>query len=254
VPGPRDAYDPTAYGAGFAEDYDATYDGVFDTEGAVDQLVSLAEGGPVLELGVGTGRIALALAARGVEVHGVEASPEMVDRLREKPHGADLPVVIGDFRTAEVPARCTVVALLVNTIYALPDQDAQVDVFANAARHLVPGGRFVVEGWVPDPTRFHRGEAVWPRRVRDDRVAIEVARHDPVAQRIEVVQVQFGPWGVRTHPANHRYAWPSELDLMARLAGLRLEHRWADWHRAPFTELSREHVSVYRLPPAPPAG
>ena len=240
-------HDAAAYGAAFADDYDATYEGVYDTDGAVERLVELAEGGAVLELGIGTGRVALPLAARGIEVHGVDASPEMVARLQEKPGSADIPVVVGDFRTVEVSGSFRMVALLINTIYALPDQDAQVDVFATAARHLEPGGCFVVEGWVPDPTRFHREEAVWPRHVAGGRVAIEVARHDPVRQRIETTQVQFGPAGVRTFPANHRYVWPAELDLMARLAGMRLESRWADWRQSPFTARSRDHVSVYRL-------
>lgn len=238
-------FDPTEYGTRFADEYDATYEGVFDTEGAVACLADLADGGPVLELGVGTGRLALALAAKGLEVHGVDASAEMVDKLRTKPGGADMNVVIGDFATATIDREFSLVVLAINTIYALPDQDAQVATFENVGRHLRPRGLFVIEAWVPDLSRFDRGQGVWARNVSGNRVSVEVAWLDAPSQMMRTTQLQFTDSGVRMLPANHRYAWPSELDLMARLGGMRLRERWANWQRDPFTNDSRDHVSVY---------
>ncbi|MDP9070179.1 MAG: class I SAM-dependent methyltransferase [Actinomycetota bacterium] len=240
-------YDPTEYGARIAAEYDDIYDEVFDTEPAVARLVELAAGGGVLELGVGTGRLALPLAERGVPVHGVDASQAMLDRLAAKPGGAGLPVTVGDFAEVCVPGRFSLVVLAINTIFALPTQDAQVRCFQNAARHLSAGGRFLVEAWVPDPSQFVQGQSVRPRAVGGDRVALVVARHDPVEQRMTTTQVHLSDAGVRLYPANHRYAWPAELDLMARLAGFGLEHRWGDWQGGPFTDQSTSHVSVYRL-------
>ncbi len=240
-------YDPTEYGARIAAEYDDIYDEVFDTASAVDRLVELAEGGGVLELGVGTGRLALPLVERGVRVHGVDASEAMLVRLAAKPGGAAVPVTVGDFAEVSVPGPFSLVVLAINTIFALPTQDAQVRCFQNAARHLTAGGRFLVEAWVPDLTQFVHGQSVRPRAVGGDRVALVVARHDPVQQRMSTTQVHLSEAGVHLYPANHRYAWPAELDLMARLAGFGLERRWGDWHGAPFTEQSTSHVSVYRL-------
>jgi len=169
----------------------------------------------------------------------------MVALLRAKPDGADIPVVVGDFAEASVPGTFSLVVLAVNTIYALPDQDAQVRCFANAAAHLAPGGRFVLDAWVPDLVQFSQGPSVRPRSVSDKRVALVLAEHDPVRQRINTTQVHLREAGVRLHAVNHRYAWPSELDLMARLAGLRLQHRWGGWDKAPFLATSTAHVSVY---------
>ncbi len=241
-------YDPTAYGAEIADEYDELYDDVLETDAAVACMVELAGGGPVLELGIGTGRLALPLARAGVEVHGVEASEEMVARLRAKPGGADLPVVLGDFAEVSVPANFSLVVLAINTIFALPNQEAQIRCFANASAHLVPGGRFVVESWIPDLAQFADGASVRPRRVGGKRVALVMAEHDPVGQRINTTQVHLSDGEVRLHAVNHRYAWPSELDLMARLAGLRLQHRWAGWDRSPFVAASTAHVSVYERP------
>jgi SAM-dependent methyltransferase len=240
-------YDPTSYGARIAAEYDDVYEEVLATEPAVSCLAELAEGGPVLELGVGTGRLALPLQASGLAVHGVDASEAMVDRLRAKPGGERMPVTIGDFAEVSVPGRFSLVVLAINTVFALPNQDAQVRCFQNAARHLVPGGRFVVEAWIPDLAQFVDGQSVRPRSVAGDRVALVVARHHPAEQRMSTTQVHLSDEGVRLYPANHRYAWPAELDLMGRLAGFRLEHRWADWDRTPFGDQSRAHVSVYRL-------
>jgi SAM-dependent methyltransferase len=244
----REPYDPTTYGAAIADTYDEMYESAFDTEGAVEFLVDLAGGGPVLEFGIGTGRLALPLAARGLTVAGVESSPEMVEQLRRKAGGDSIDVALGDFAAAQVEPPedgFSVVLLAINTIFALPDQDAQVDVFVNAARHLRPGGYFVVEAWVPDLSRFHRGQGVWSREHSAEHVSIEIARLDAAEQRMETTQVRFGPDGVQLYPANHRYAWPCELDLMARIAGLERTARWENWRRTPFISSSWTHVSVY---------
>ena len=239
-------YDPTAYGAKIADEYDRLYEGMLDTDAAVACMADLAAGGPVLELGIGTGRLAIPLVERGLRVDGVESSPAMVDQLRARPGGDGIDVVIGDFADVTVPGSFRLVVLALNTIFALPSQDAQVACFANAASHLEPGGRFVVEAWVPDPSRFVGGSAVTVRRLRDDHVSLDVAHLDPVAQRMTTTQVSLRDGEVRLYPANHRYAWPSEFDLMARLAGLTLEQRWGGWDRRPFTDASSTHVSLYR--------
>jgi SAM-dependent methyltransferase len=245
-------YDPTTYGDSIADDYDDMYEHVYDTGGAVAFVADLAQGGSVLELGIGTGRLALPLAQRGVEVHGVDASPAMLDKLRTKPGADQIEVTTGDFATVQLRQEYfSVVLLAINTIFAVPDQDAQVAVFENAARHLAPGGRFVLEAWVPDLGRFRRGQGVWPRHVGADFVSIEVGALDAVHQRMETTQIRFGPDGPKLYPANHRYAWPAELDLMGRIAGMRLCARWQDWARTPFTTESETHVSVYERPDSP---
>lgn len=241
-------HDPTRYGDRFAELYDAVYEGgaQFDTEGAVARLTELAVGGPVLELGVGTGRLALPLAAAGLEVVGVDASSQMLAALAAKPGGGSIEAVQADFGALDLRRRFPLVVLAIGTIFALPDQDAQVDCFASVARHLEPGGCFVVEAWVPDLSPFWRGRDARPLLIAEDRVLFELAEIDPVEQRMRTTRVHASDDGVRLLPANHRYAWPSELDLMARLAGLALEERSADWRRTPFSAHAPGHVSVYR--------
>lgn len=243
-------HDPTAYGRNIADDYDRLYGATLETDDAVDLLVELAEGGPLLEWGVGTGRLALPLAARGVPVHGLDSSEEMLAALRAKPGGADLGLARGDFTSTVVEGRFRLVLLAFNTLFALPDQDAQVACFEHAARHLDRGGRFVVEVAVPDPTRFHRHGGVWPRALGEG-LALVVAQDDPVTQRMQTVELHLGGSELRTLPMNHRYVWPSEMDLMARLAGFTLEHRWSSWRRERFTATSTQHVSIYRLGPVP---
>jgi len=241
-------HDTAAYGRAVADLYDDLYTGVLDTEAAVACLTELAEGGPVLELGVGTGRLALPLAAAGLAVHGVDASTEMLASLRAKPGGNAVTADLGDFADLRIDREFSLVVIAFNTLFALPDQDAQVACFASVGRHLLPGGRFVVEAWVPDLGRFRGGRAVQPLVVGAERVVVEVAELDAVAQRMRTTKIHTSVEGVRLLPANHRYAWPSELDLMARLAGMRIEHRWGDWNRAPFTATSTDHISVYRNP------
>jgi SAM-dependent methyltransferase len=241
------AFDPSAYGSHIADIYDDTVRHL-STDEPVARLADLAAGGPVLEFGIGTGRLALPLAARGLTVAGIDASPEMVAALRAKPGGEDLEVVVGDFSAARVPGRFALVLLAVNTVFALPDQTAQVRCFRNAAAHLRPGGRFVVEAWIPDLAAFRHGTALRPRTVGEDVVTVESAVLHPAEQRMTTTTLRFTGEGVRLLPANHRYAWPAELDLMAQLAGLVREARWADWAGTPFGDESRQHVTVYRRP------
>ena len=239
-------HDPTADGRRIADEYDEHSDDDLDTDGAVVRLAELAGSGPVLELGVGTGRLALPLAARGLEVHGIDSSEAMLDRLRSKPGADRLTLSTGDLLATDVGGPFTLAVLAFNRIFSHPDQDAQVRCFEAAGRRLVAGGRFVVEAWVPRLERFTTGSAVSVRILREDRVSLDIARIDPVTQRMETTQVSLTDGNVRLYPANHRYAWPSELDLMARLGGMELESRDEDWRRAPFTAHSTSHVSVYR--------
>jgi SAM-dependent methyltransferase len=240
-------FDAMAYGSsGIADEYDDLYADEWDTPGAVACLVELAAGGPVLEFGIGTGRLSLPLRDHGLEVHGVDASPEMVARLRDKPGGSEIPVTIGNFSDVDAGGGFALVVLAVNTIFALPDQGAQVACFANAARHLAPAGAFVVEAWIPDVGAFRNNRLVRQRVLRDDAMSIESAVLEPAQQRMRTVQAVLRNGSVRLYPANHRYAWPAELDLMAQLAGLHLESRWSTWQQNAFDDDSRHHISVYR--------
>lgn len=242
------ALDPGEYGRHIGAVYDTLAESAFrtDTDAAVAVLAELAAGGPVLEFGIGTGRLALPLAQRGCDVHGIEGAPEMVEQLRRKPGGGALPVVVGNFADTHVPGEFALVVLVTNTVYALPSQDAQVQAFRNAAAHLRPGGRFVIDAWVPDVADFRAGRALRIVSIEDRRVVLEAAELDPVEQRMRTTKLFCGPDGVQAFPANHRYAWPGELDLMARLAGLRREERWEDWRRRPYSAASRNHITVYR--------
>jgi SAM-dependent methyltransferase len=211
----------------------------------VDRLAELAEpGGRALELAIGTGRVALPLTARGVEVHGVELSPHMVEQLRAKPAGADLPVTIGDMATTRVPGAFRLVYLVWNSIMNLTEQDEQVAVFERAAEHLEPGGRFVVEVIVPQLQKVPPGQRGNVFALEPGHVGIET--FDDVPGQIAWSHHWFDVDGKLVHhAAPYRYVWPAELDLMARLASLRLVDRWEDWHRTPFTTQSPTQVAVY---------
>jgi len=235
----------------FDEDVAARYDDSVTPEfgsevigRTVDVLAELAGDGAALELAVGTGRIALPLAARGVPVSGIELSPAMAERLRAKDEAGRVEVTMGDMATTRVDGRFRLVYLVFNTIGNLTTQDEQVACFANAAAHLEPGGCFVIELGVPDLRRLPPGEdavvfAHAPGYVGYDRYT------DLVAQQAMSHHFRADGSGVREERTPFRYVWPAELDLMARLAGMRLRHRWADWDRSPFTGDSRSHVSVW---------
>ncbi len=238
-------FDPAEYGGHYAAVYDDVYADL-SPDDAVRCLADLAGGGAVLELGIGTGRIAIPLAATGVIVDGIDGSPEMVAQLHTKPGGEQLRVEIGDFSATGTGRRYALVVLAFNTINALPSQEAQVETFRNAAAHLEPAGAFVVENWVPDVAAFRRGRAVGVHGVGERQVLVDVAELHPAEQRMNTTRLAFTNDGVRLLPMNHRYVWPAELDLMARLAGMHLEVRWEDWRRKPFTDDSATYVAVYR--------
>ena len=229
--------------------YDESAAEMFDpavVDPVIDFLVEIAGSGRALELGIGTGRIALSLAQRGVPVHGIELSKAMVARLRAKPGGEDIGVTIGDFATTTVDGTFTAAYLVFNTIMNLTTQAAQIACFRNVAAHLEPGGCFVIEVGIPDLQRLPPGETIRPFHVSKTRwgfdeydVAIQgLASHhfEMVDGRVERLSIPF------------RYVWPSELDLMAQLSGMRLRERWSGWKREPFTSDSRKHVSVWEKP------
>jgi SAM-dependent methyltransferase len=232
-----------------AQRYEILWPELFDpavVDPAVDLLAELAGDGPALEFGVGTGRIALPLSRRGVRVHGIELSQAMVDQLRAQPGGADIDVVVDDFATTSAGGAFALVYLLRNTITNLTTQDEQVRAFGNAAGQLRPGGCFLVENYVPELRRLPPGETRYVFTATADHVGVE--EYD-VGEQLAVSRHYWTVEGeLRTFSSTHRYVWPGELDLMARLAGLRLRARWADWHRAPFTGESRSHVSVWERP------
>jgi SAM-dependent methyltransferase len=228
-----------------AERYDERTSGM-PVEPIVDFLAEAAGVGAALELGIGTGRIALPLAARGVPVHGIELSRDMVAQLRAKPGGAEIPVTIGDFATTRIEGTFAVAYLVANTIMNLTSQDEQVACFENVAAHLDPGGCFVIEVLVPALQRLPPGDRfqifhVSPTHIGFDEIAVAtqhlVSHHYWIdGNTVEVVSPPF------------RYVWPSELDLMARIAGMELRQRYGDWNREPFTSTSAKHVSVWEKP------
>jgi SAM-dependent methyltransferase len=227
--------------------YDESSPDMFDpavVDAAVEILEGLADGGRALELGIGTGRIALPLARRGVAVHGIDLSRAMVARLRAKPGGDAIGVTIGDFATTRVDGKFSVAYLVFNTIMNLTTQAAQVACFRNAAAHLEPGGCFVVEVMVPDLRRLPPGQNAVPFHVSPTRWAFDL--YDTATQEMSSNYVEVrGGWGeYRSIP--FRYVWPAELDLMAELAGMRPRERWDGWTREPFTGESRQHVSIWQ--------
>ena len=240
-----DDYEPrTSFGADTAATYDDDPRG--DEGETVAFLEQLAGGGPVLELAIGTGRIAIPLAARGLAVDGIDFSPEMVARLRAKPGGATIPITMGDFAEVGVPGSYPLIYLVYNTLFNLLTQDDQVRCFENVAAHLTDDGSFVVEAFVPSFLyRLRDDQYVDAEAIKMSEVWLDVGRHDAATQRLEETHVVLSSTGVRLYPIVSRYSWPSELDLMARVAGLRLRNRWGGWNQEPFDTNSSWHVSVY---------
>ncbi len=237
--------DPAFYGDQWAAVYDDRH-GHVDPGPAVEFLAGLAGDGRVLELAIGTGRVALPLTARGISVEGVDASAAMVERLRAKPGGESVPVTIGDMAEVPVSGRFRLVYLVFNSLFGLLSQERQAECFGNVARVLEPGGAFVIECFVPDVSRFDDGQRVQARSVTEDSAVIEVSRHDKARQRVTTQMITLDAQGTHLRPVAIRYSWPAELDLMAGQAGLRLAERHADWGRRPFTSASGGHVSVYQ--------
>jgi SAM-dependent methyltransferase len=217
-----------------------------DESSAVAFLEQLAGSGPALELAIGTGRIALPLAARGIRVDGIDISPAMVDQLRAQPGGDQLSVTIGDFADVPVTGAYRLIFVVWNTFFNLLSQEDQVRCFENVAAHLTGDGSFVVEAFVPTFLyQLRNHQYVDAEAIEVDEVRLDVLRHNAAMQMLEESHVTLSPGGIRLNPVVQRYAWPCELDLMARIAGLRLKDRWGGWEREPFTSSSSAHVSVY---------
>ena len=240
----------STYGDRIADVYDELHANLSSpdhVDPVVDVLAELAGEGRALELGVGTGRIALPLAARGIEVHGIDASETMLEKLRQKPGGRVIPVTLGDFVELEVEEKFSLIYAVFNTFFSPLTQERQVRCFNNVARHLTDGGVFLIEAFVPDLARFERGRSVRAGVVEADLVSLSISHHDPVNQTVTTSHLYVSEEKVRLFPVKVRYAWPSELDLMARLAGLELRKRASDWQGSPFTSTSTNHVSIYEL-------
>ena len=245
-----EGFRPEAYGEAMADVYDEWYADVSDvdaTVAALTRLASAAGNGRVLELGVGTGRLALPLAARGLQVTGVDVSPAMIARLTAKPGGEKIDVVVGDMADDLPEGPFSVVFVAFNTFFGLTSREAQARCFTAVARRLTPQGRFVLEAFVPDDEIIGGGARIEVRSLSADRVVLTVSRHDADAQRAEGQFVELTEaGGVRLRPWSLRYAPPAELDAMAAEAGLTLEQRWSAWDETPFTSESSHHVSLYR--------
>ena len=236
-------YSDETYGEHLADVYDAWFPDC-DPD-ATSFLAEIAQGGKALELGIGTGRMALPLAARNVEVQGIDASASMVSRLHEKPGAENINVTMGDFSKVTVDGKFQLIYVVFNTFFVLQSQEAQVRCFRNVAAHLTESGCFVIEAFVPDVTRFTRGQSNLATKVTSDRVELDMSQHNPATQHVVSQKVVLRDGSVRLYPVQIRYAWPPEIDLMAQLAGLSLRERWSGWRREPFTSESQKHISVY---------
>ena len=241
-----DKYKPEmSFGDSAAEKYDR-YAVRGDEEAAVAFLEQLAQGGRVLELAIGTGRIALPLAAKGVRVDGIDFSASMIARLRAKPGGEKLEITVGNFADVAVPRTYDLIYIVFNTLFNLLTQDEQVRCFVNVAAHLTERGVFVIEGGLPTEfCRLRNNQYVDLENIEVDKVHLDTARYHPVTQVLEENHITISSKGTQLSPIVTRYAWPSELDLMARIAGLRLQERWAAWNKEPITASSHNCISVY---------
>ncbi|HEY6795832.1 MAG TPA: class I SAM-dependent methyltransferase [Kineosporiaceae bacterium] len=239
-------YTSETYGDTIADDYDTTHPDGPDTAAAASFLAQLAGTGPALELGIGTGRIAIPLAARGVEVHGIDSSQRMIDRLKEKPGGDSITVSLSDMVEVEAPRDdYAVVFTTFNTFWMLLTQDEQIRCMRNAALRLADDGVLVIEGSIPDPAALAQTRSAAPYSLSATHATVEVNLRDPILQRIEKQIIMIDESGIRLRPLSLRYVWPSEQDLMARLAGMRLRKRVEDWAGAPITQRSLRCVAVY---------
>jgi SAM-dependent methyltransferase len=245
-------YDESTYGERIADVYDSFYE-MFRTDApaAVEFLAPLAKGRRVLELGIGTGRIALPLAERGIRMHGVDASPAMLEKLRSKPGGAEIPVEMGNFANLKIGGRFSLIYVVFNTFFALLSQDDQVRCFTRVAKRLTPDGAFVIEAFMPDLARFDHGQRTATTLMSDQRTILEISQLDAAAQKVRAQHLIIDDSGVHRYPVELRFAYPPELDLMARIAGMRLRERWGGWDRRPFTSQCDSHISVYELVPQP---
>jgi SAM-dependent methyltransferase len=239
-------YSESTYGDRIAEIYDQLHPSA--SAEAIAALRELAGAGPVLELGIGTGRLALPLAGQGIEVHGIDSSAAMVAKLTNKQGGDRIPVTIGNFAEIGVNGDFSLIFVAFNTFFGLISQEEQVKCFANVANRLRPGGLFLIEAFVPDLNRYRDDQVVKVNRLGVNEVILEASRHDRLTQRVMTQHIVINQSGVNIYPVQVRYAWPAELDLMARMAGMRLHERWGNWRRDPFVAASTNHISIYELP------
>ena len=241
-------YSDETYGERVAGVYDDWYTDV--DPHAIDRLVELSADGRALELGIGTGRVALPLSARNVNVSGIDAAESMINRLKAKEGGEHVNIFKGSFADVAVDGEFQLVYVVFNTFFALGSQDEQVRCFRNVAKHLTSTGCFVIEAFVPNLRRFIGGQVNWATKVTEDVVELDVGQHDSVTQRVTSQKVVLKDGEeVRLYPVQIRYAWPGEIDLMAQLAGMRLRERWSSWQRTPFDADSGKHVSIYEHEP-----
>jgi SAM-dependent methyltransferase len=238
-------YSDETYGERIADVYDQWYS-EFDPD-AIDFLMELANGGKVLELGVGTGRIALPLAKAGVAVEGLDASKSMVARLHSKPGGENIPVTIGSLPDIPVDGKFSLVYVVFNTFFCLLTQQEQIRCFQNVAGHLSANGVFVIEAFVPDMTLFTGGQCTRTIRIDDHEIQMDASQIEMHKQEITSQHVVLTEQGTRFYPVKLRYVWPSEMDLMAQLSHMRLRERWEGWTKKPFTARSGKHISIYEL-------
>lgn len=239
--------DPGLFGRLWADTYDETSSP--DPAAAVEFLAGLAGAGPVLELAIGTGRVALPLAARGIAVQGIEASPDMIAVLRGKTGGHAIGVVVGDMAEVDVTGPFPLVYLVYNTLFNLTGKDRQEDCFRNVARVLAPGGAFVIEAFVPQPQKFDAQEQhLEVRSVTEDSTELRATRYNRKAQTFLQQTITITDGSIRLKPFSLHYQWPEQIDALATQAGLQLEHRYANWHREPFSPNSTDHISIYRKP------
>jgi SAM-dependent methyltransferase len=237
--------DPAFFGDHYADRYDEFTS--LDPAPAVAFLAGLLQDdAKVLELAIGTGRVAIPLAERGYTIEGIDGSAAMLERLHAKPGGANIATVVGDMAdVAGADGPFQLAFLVYNTIFNLPSQARQVECFRNVAKVLEPGGLFVIECFIQNVADFDRGQRVATRFLSEESVNMEFMLHDPVTQTVTYQRVTIDAQGTRLNPLRLRYCWPSELDLMAQLAGMRLRERYSDWDRSPFTAASTRHISVY---------
>lgn len=238
-----DEYTEETYGERIAEIYDQWYSS-FDPA-AIQILAELAHGGPALELGIGTGRIAIPLMNLGVRVQGIDASASMVAKLHAKVAREKIPVTMGNFTDVDVEGQFSLIYIVFNTFYSLLTQEDQIRCFQNVASHLNHEGVFAVEAFVPDMKRFIDGQTMRVGRIGDNEVQIDVSEIELEKQLITSQHVLFQEQKIHFYPVKIRFVWPSEMDLMARLSGLQLKQRWSDWKKGEFTAESTKHISVY---------
>lgn len=240
-------FDPETFGQLNADTYDDWQD-PGTTMQSVALIHELAAGGRILELAIGTGRMAVPLAGLGNDICGIDASAEMIAKMREKPGGADIRAKLGDFADVEIEGTFDHIFLVFNTLFNLTDQDAQLRCFQNVARKLNRGGTFLIDAFVPDFSTYVDGQRTRTRGLGMDSAFIEASLHDSARQVIEFQRIRVNPGGMSLVPLVMRYAYPAEIDLMARVAGLEKLARWGDWTKGSFDEHSKMHVSVYRKP------